>query len=209
MTSRLFKFDKKNLGVSAEQLRANPGMNEIDIFMAGLNPNDDTLEILGNKVKPETLVPGTSIFVSIDGNITHKFQTFGCNQPVKIDGKTIVRLCNVEKLAIPVMVSSVPSISNSGHAWPKLDETQIEYIEQQQPHNNENPVIEVQINEPVNLTVSHMYETILTSLRIEQCSYIELITRASVMLGVEEEPIITNARYNIRTKITYIYNQIV
>jgi len=264
--SRLFKFTKENLGVSAEQLLQNPGMNELDIFMSGLDTNGDSFEI-GQRVRANSIKQGTIIYVSINGKIRYRFESIDGDQPKKINGKTMMDVRNIEKLYIPVRINNVPGISK-GQSWPFLNIDQISYIEEQQQHNMDidasqggelsdeesqgdaisdeesqgdaisdeesqgdtlstnailtnaistnaistNAILtnaistnEFQGNNPM----IYMAERICFQLGIEDCSYVELIYHAKVILGIHNEPIFTNVQSNIRAKITYIYNQIV
>jgi hypothetical protein len=210
--SRLFKFEKENLGVSDEQLLQNPGMNKLDIFMSGLDTNGDSIQLIGNKILPYSIEQGTIIYCSTNGMITYRFEAIDGNGPKKINGEKILDVRNIDKLPTPVRISNVPGISK-GHAWPFLNIEQISYIEEQQQHNiNIDEIGDDALSDDdilANLTITYMAERISFQLGIEQCSCIELISRAKLLLGIEHAPIFTNAQSNIRTKITYIYNQIV
>ena len=220
--SRLFKFKKENLGVSDEQLLQNPGMNKLDIFMSGLDTNGDSIQLIGNKILPYSIEQGTIIYCSTNGMITYRFEAIDGNGPKKINGEKILDVRNIYKLPTPVRISNIPGISK-GHAWPFLNIEQISYIdEQQQPNINIDEIADDETQGDysqsdalsdddilTNLTITYMAERISFQLGIEQCSCIELISRAKLLLGIEHAPIFTNAQSNIRTKITYIYNQIV
>ena len=131
--SRLFKFTKEKLGVSAEQLLQNPGMNELDIFMSGLDTNGDSFEI-GQTVSANSIKQGTIIYVSINGMITHRFESIDGDQPKKVEGKKIMNVRNIDKLHIPVRIKNVHGITTA-QSWPFLNIDQISYIEEQQQHN--------------------------------------------------------------------------